>query len=125
MKWSSLVPFQRLRPFHVYAGSAAQADQGCAVAVQGASGQPTSKENAGTSASCPSAAPQVTETKQQQQQPPASVLPQSPSTRSLHAHRQHEDSRLEKCIRPGNHAGAGGGGDTVLSPSQYLVKECR
>ena len=106
----------------LHAGSAGQADQGCTTAAPGAE-QPTSKENAGASASYPSAAPQVTETRQQQQQQ-QQLLPQGLSTISLHGHHEHEDSRLDKCMRSGNHVG-GGGGDTVMSPSQYLVKECR
>lgn len=119
----SVLLISQWHSIYFHAGSAAQADQGCTCAAPGA-GQPSSKENAGASASYPPAAPQVTETRQQQQQQALLVLPRSPSTRSLHGHHEHEDSRLEKCIRSGNHA-AVGGGDTVISPSQYLVKECR
>jgi len=102
-----------------YAGSAAQPSQDNIRSDAREHGLSGSKENDGTT--CSHSIPAVHLPEAQAQQ--AARMPiSSPPRATTHVTVQdHDHSKCEKLMQSGHQAGS----DSVLSPSQYLVKECR
>ena len=101
------------------AGGAAQPSQDNMRSDAREHGLSGSKENDGTT--CSHSAPVVHLPEAQAQQ--AARMPiSSPARATTHVTVQdHDHSKCEKLMQSGHQAGS----DSVLSPSQYLVKECR
>lgn len=103
----------------MYAGGAAQPSQDNMRSDAHEHGLSGSKENDG--ATCSHSMPAVHPPEAQAQQ--AACMPtSSPPRATIHVAVQvHDHSKCEKLMQSGHQAGS----DSVLSPSQYLVKECR
>lgn len=102
-----------------YAGSTAQPSQEIVSSDAREHALSGSKENDGTT--CSHSLPAVHLPEAQAQQAARMSISSPPRATTHVAVQDHDHSKCEKLMQSGHQAGS----DSVLSPSQYLVKECR
>lgn len=102
-----------------YAGSTAQPSQEIVSSDAREHALSGSKENDGTT--CSHSLPAVHLPEAQAQQAARMSISSPPRATTHVALHDHDHSKCEKLMQSGHQAGS----DSVLSPSQYLVKECR